>query len=315
VNPEPKKAVDMENLGCELMLRTDSPILVLTPHTGRRVPAELLEHEAWVPIEGRINDPAGLILQTAARQAGASLIAARYNPCFVDFNVPADNRSLEPGFGHLRVCRTYTARNEALYEAGSELSQNEIEARVEAYWRPFHALVAAEVQRLRRMHHNVLLLVSHASWWLSPFRLQPGALDCNIGTAMGKACDARLVGALTRTVQANGRSWVVNGQIADAFSARHYGKPADGIHAIEVEVAGRWRSDCATQCASDQGNGGSQTSTDSLALMVDILRSLEATLRDLPARPAYESMLETAAQHSPQRRTHPDSTGVHNSRR
>jgi N-formylglutamate deformylase len=291
----------MDNLGCELMTRTDSPILVLTPHTGRRVPSELLEHEAWVPIEGRINDPAGLILQTAAEQAGVSLITARYNPCFVDFNVPADNRSLAPGFGHLRVCRTYTARNEALYEPGSELSQEEIEARVEQYWRPFHAVVAAELQRLRGIHPNVLLLVSHASWWLSPFRLQPGARDCNVGTAMGKSCDSRLVSAMTKAVQTHGRSWIVNGQIADAYSARTYGKPADGIHAIEFEVAGRWRSDCATQCAADQGNGGSHDATDSFALMKDILASLDQATRDLPARPAHEGALETAGQHSPQR--------------
>ncbi|RDU96220.1 N-formylglutamate amidohydrolase [Trinickia dinghuensis] len=273
----------MQTPGCDSIVRADSPILVVTPHTGTDVPSELRRHTAWAPVQGRIVDPAGMLLQTAARRAGASLITARFNPCVIDFNVAADRRSLAPSFGHLRLCRTYNAGNEALYEPGAELDLEEVERRVEQYWRPFHDVVVAELERLRGLHENVLLLVSHASWWLSPYRLQPGALDCNIGTNLGKACDPRLVKALTDTVRAHGRSWVVNGQIAGAFAAQHYGTPRAGVHALEMEIAGRLRGDCAAQCAiATASSAESPPPGSSDTLMTDLLHAIEDELRGLP---------------------------------
>lgn len=266
----------MQTSGYEPIVRGDLPILVVTPHTGTAIPSELLRHPAWVPIEGRLADPAGTLLQSAARQAGASLLAGHYHPCVIDFNVAADNRSLTPSLNRLGLCRTHTSRGEALYEPGAELLADEVERRVEAYWRPFHRCVADELSRLRARHEHVLLLVSHASFWLSPYRLQPGAMDCNVGTYRGESCDRRLVSALTEAVQTHGRSWVVNGRIADCFAAQHYGQPAAGVHAIEMEVAGRWRSDCAAKVDEAVAGGAGLE-----AVWLDVLRALELRLKQL----------------------------------
>ncbi|MCO1368531.1 N-formylglutamate amidohydrolase [Burkholderia multivorans] len=207
------------------------------------MPEELKAHEAWKPIDGRLSDPAGVALLEAAQASGVTTIAAAVHPCVIDLNVALDNRPLSQRLNRTGLCRTHTSRGEALYAAGSEPSEAEVEARVERYWRPFHAALTAELLRLREMHGNVLLLTSHASSWLSPYRSHAGTTDCNAGTDQGASCDRRLVSALTATVQGFGRSWVVNGKLADVYAAQRYGMPEYGMHAIEMEAAGRWRGD------------------------------------------------------------------------
>ncbi|WP_118184685.1 N-formylglutamate amidohydrolase [Paraburkholderia phosphatilytica] len=278
----------MQTPGYRPIVRGDSPVLVITPHTGTAIPTDLLRHPAWVPVQGRVADPAGILLQESARRAGATLVAGHYHACVIDFNVAADNRSLTPSLSRQGLCRTHTSRGEALYEPGAELSADEVEARIGQYWQPFHARVGEEIARLRAIHEQVVLLVSHASFWLSPYRLQHGDLDCNIGTHRGEACDRRLVSALTDAARAQGRSWVVNGKIADCFAAQHYGHPDQGVHAIEVEVAGSWRSDCMARVGAtpaDDETAAARTDASPHApsdpTFDAVLAALDTTVRQL----------------------------------
>ncbi|SAL73470.1 N-formylglutamate amidohydrolase [Caballeronia arvi] len=252
------------------VIRGGAPILVATPHTGVIVPADLKAHETWKPIDGRLSDPAGVALLAAARERDVTTIAAAVHPCVIDFNVALDSRPLSQRLNRTGLCRTHTSRGEALYAPGFEPSEADVEARVEHYWRPFHAALTAELLRLREMHGNVLLLTSHASSWLSPYRTHSGTTDCNAGTHQGASCDRRLVSALTEAVQGLGRSWVVNGKLADVFAAQRYGMPANGIHVIEVEVAGRWRNDFESP---EHGNDGE---------MRDVLDALSRALDSMP---------------------------------
>lgn len=253
------------------VIRGDAPILVATPHTGVIVPEELKVHEAWKAIDGRLSDPAGVALLAAARELGVTTIAAAVHPCVIDFNVALDSRPLSQRLNRTGLCRTHTSRGEALYAPGFEPSEEEVEARVERYWQPFHAALTAELLRLRELHGNVLLLTSHASSWLSPYRSHSCTTDCNAGTHQGASCDRRLVSALTEAVQGFGRSWVVNGKLADVFAAQRYGMPANGIHVIEVEVAGRWRGEFESP---ERGNDGE---------MRDVLDALSRALDRMPA--------------------------------
>jgi N-formylglutamate deformylase len=261
------------------VFRGDAPILVATPHTGVIVPEELLAHVAWRPVDGRLSDPAGVALLAAAQAQGITTVAAEIHPCVIDFNVALDSRPLSPRLNRTGLCRTHTSRGEALYVPGREPSEAEVGERVERWWRPFHAALTAELLRLRAMHGNVLLLTSHASSWLSPYRSHSGATDCNAGTHQGASCDRRLVSALTEAVQGLGRSWVVNGKLADVFAAQRYGLPENGIHVIEVEVAGRWRSELEPPDGKD-------------AEMRDVLQALSQALNDMPpADAAFDATL------------------------
>lgn len=265
----------MQNTAYGRIFSADSPILLVTPHIGADIPVDLLAHSGWRYVRGRVADPAGLALQAIAPNCGVSTISARYHPCVIDFNVPNSNRPLSRRLSRSGLCRTHTAAGQALYDRDGEPDDAEVEARIERYWRPFHDAVAAELSRLRARHDHVLLLVFHASFWLSPYRDRFDASDCNVGTAHGKACDRQLLSCLTQHVEAHERSWVVNGRIADVFCAEHYGSPGTGVHAMEVEVAGRWR----TQFEQSRllGEDGAPFAASAAALF----GTLEAALRHL----------------------------------
>lgn len=265
----------MQNTAYGQLFSADSPILLVTPHTGADIPADLLAYSAWRDVQGRIADPAGLTLQASAPHCGVSSISARYHPCVIDFNVPNSERPLSRRMSRNGLCRTHTSAGQPLYGRDCEPDDAEVDARVERYWRPFHEAVAAELSRLRKLHDNVLLLVFHASFWLSPYRDRFDASDCNLGTAHGKACDRRLISCLTQHVEAHEHSWVVNGRIADVFCAEHYGSPGTGVHAMEVEIAGRWRAQF--EQSRLLGEDGAPFEASAAVLF----GSLEAALRNL----------------------------------
>ncbi|HKT96367.1 MAG TPA: N-formylglutamate amidohydrolase [Paraburkholderia sp.] len=253
------------------------PVLVVAPHIGTRVPAELLANPAWAPIDGRLSDPAGVAWLATARKRGMSTVSACIHPCVIDFNVATNNRSLSPRLNRVGLCRTHTSRAEPLYPHGSEPDEAVVDARIAAWWLPFHRMVTAEIVRLRAMHENIAVIFSHASSWLSPYREQAGGTDFNLGTHHGAACDRRLIATLTDAAQEHGRSWVVNGKLGGVFAAQHYGVPESGVHVVEVEIAGKWRSELEASGAAGLVCNSPQSD------MAALLDSASAAVLKLPA--------------------------------
>lgn len=261
--------------------RGELPVLVVAPHIGTHIPDELRAMAAWTPIEGRLSDPAGVAWATTARRCGISVIAASIHPCVIDLNVAIDNRSLTPRLNRVGLCKTHTSRGEPLYPEGCEPGEEVVARRIAECWQPFHDLVTTEVIRLRERHENIAVIVSHASSWLSPYRKQAGGSDFNLGTCQGYACDRHLVSAVTDVVEKHGRSWVVNGKLGGVFAAQRYGLPRSGVHAIEIEAAGKWRGEL------DAYQDGKRTCDAPQADMEVLLRAVEAAVSRLP-RPKQE---------------------------
>ena len=75
-------------------------------------------------------------------------------------------------------------------------------------------------------------------------RLFPGELPVfSIGTNGGTSCDAGLQDAVATACRATGESVVVNGRFRGGWITRHYGRPEDGVHAIQMELAQRFYLD------------------------------------------------------------------------
>ncbi|MFX7732114.1 N-formylglutamate amidohydrolase, partial [Acinetobacter baumannii] len=73
-------------------------------------------------------------------------------------NRPPDDRPLYPGAaGGTGLVPTHFFTSEPLYRDGAEPDAAEIAARREACWRPYHAALAAELERLRAEHGRALL--------------------------------------------------------------------------------------------------------------------------------------------------------------
>ncbi|KAF1020672.1 MAG: hypothetical protein GAK30_02376 [Paracidovorax wautersii] len=127
-------------------------------------------------------------LYAFAREMGALVIQATHSRYVIDLNRPPDGQSLYPGQTTTGLCPAETFRGEALYPPGAEPGEAERAERLTRYWRPYHDALAAELERLRGLHGQVLLWEAHSIASVLP-RLFEGRLpDLNIGTNGGASC-------------------------------------------------------------------------------------------------------------------------------
>lgn len=59
--------------------------------------------------------------------------------------------------------------------------------------------------------------------------------DLNLGTADGKSCAPGIGEALAKSVE--GYSVVLNGRFKGGYITRRYGDPANGVHAVQLELS------------------------------------------------------------------------------
>jgi formiminoglutamase len=115
----------------------------------------------------------------------------------------------------------------------------EIERRKRLHFVPYHAALASELARLREQYAHVVLYDCHSIRSLIP-RLFAGELPVfNIGTNRSKSCDAQLEADVARLTAQSRWPSVVNGRFTGGWITRHYGRPVDGIHAVQMELAFR----------------------------------------------------------------------------
>jgi len=219
--------------------RGDAPLIVSFPHTGTDIPAE---------IESRLASPwlarkdadwwVGLLYDFAA-DLGATTIRTAISRTVIDVNRDPSGVSLYPGQATTELCPTATFDGEPLYRSGEGPGADEIAERRGLYFEPYHAALAAEIERLRAVHDRVVLYEAHSIRSVVP-RLFDGLLpNFNIGTHSGASCDAALTGAVEACCDATAFSRVTNGRFKGGYTTRRYGQPGQGVHAIQMELACR----------------------------------------------------------------------------
>jgi N-formylglutamate amidohydrolase len=114
----------------------------------------------------------------------------------------------------------------------------EVELRRQRYWQPYHDALAGLIADNRRRLGFALLLDAHSIRSRVP-RLFTGRLpDINIGTADGASCHPDVMEPLLAILAAQSQfSYVVNGRFKGGHITRHYGSPANGVHALQIELA------------------------------------------------------------------------------
>ena len=175
---------------------------------------------------------------------GAPLIAARFPRAFVDANrapgeldpamfdaplVSVGPRSprVAAGLGVIpRVVR------DGLEIYGARLPAGEAAFRLEHFYRPYHAALADLVDADARPNS-----VSPSSSIAIRCRRRPRRHDIVLGDCYGEAAAPELIAQTQKILTGLGFSVARNAPYAGGYTTHLYGRPRDGVHALQIEVS------------------------------------------------------------------------------
>jgi N-formylglutamate deformylase len=220
--------------------RGSAPLLVSMPHIGTEIPPEL--RGRYVPRALAVEDTDWHLarLYDFAGELGASVLQPRYSRYLIDLNRPPDDAPMYPGASNTELCPTRFFTGDPLYAGGREPTAEEKALRREQYWQPYHDALAAELARLKAEHGFVLLWDAHSIRSEIPWLFEGVLPDLNIGTAGGASADASIADAVTAAAARHPEySHVLNGRFKGGYITRRYGRPAEHVHAVQLEMGQR----------------------------------------------------------------------------
>lgn len=218
--------------------RGEAPLIVSMPHVGTHLPADIAD--TMTPIARHVIDTDWHVdrLYDMAPAMGATTVAATHSRYVVDLNRAPDNRPLYPGADNTELVPLTTFDHEPIYLPGQEPDQGEVARRVALYWQPYHERLAEEVARLSAVHDRVVLWEGHSIRSHVPRFFEGRLTDFNLGTAGGESCDPELARAIEAEAATNNSfTSVLNGRFKGGYITRRFGKPAEGVHTIQLELS------------------------------------------------------------------------------
>jgi N-formylglutamate deformylase len=214
------------------------PLLVSMPHVGTHIPPEI--GAAMTPAALQLPDTDWHLeqLYDFLEELGASVLIATHSRYVIDLNRSRDNTNLYPGLDTTGLCPIDTFHKEPLYRAGKMPDQAAIQQRCAEYWDPYHGALADELQRIRSEHGIAMLWDAHSICSVVPRFFNGRLPDFNLGSAGGTSCGPGLTERLRAiAVSATNYSLAVNGRFQGGYITRNYGKPAEHIHAVQLELS------------------------------------------------------------------------------
>lgn len=227
-----------------------APVLVDSPHSGLVLPDEfgtIASLDALRTTWDAFVDE----LWGDAPAHGATLIAATFPRAFIDVNRREDDLDpallatpwptpLEPtdysrrGMG---LIRRLALPDVPMYAA--PLSVDAVQRRIVTYYRPYRKAVGQRLRELRAEHDTVFYLDAHSMKSRgNEMNVDAGALrpDVVVSDRRGATADPRHTAFVAAHFRDQGYSVQINDPYQGGDLVRTFGAPADGVHAIQVEV-------------------------------------------------------------------------------
>jgi N-formylglutamate amidohydrolase len=237
---------------CEIRLPDEQtvPFVFNSPHSGRYYPPEFLEATCLDRQEIRRSEDLLVDrLFAPVVPLGAPLMSAVYPRAFLDVNrepYELDPKMFSgrlPTFANVRSLRVagglgtiprVVSDSANIYKG--PLAVDEALSRIERIYRPYHDTL----RRLLAQTHvafGVAVLVDCHSMPSNirggPSRLRP---DFVLGDRFGTSCAPELMDCAASALQALGYTVCRNKPYAGGFITEHYGRPARGLHALQIEI-------------------------------------------------------------------------------
>jgi N-formylglutamate deformylase len=219
------------------LYRGHLPLLVSMPHMGSFIPASLAGSLLPRALDSEDADWHMDRLYDFVLDMGASVLRPRFSRYVIDLNRPPDDAPMYPGAANTELCPTRFFTGEPIYRSGQEPCDKEKLRRRDAYWQPYHDALSQELTRLVAAHGRVLLWDAHSIRSQLPWLFEGRLPDLNVGTANGESADPAIAQAVMQACAKEPRySHVLNGRFKGGYITRRYGRPAQGIHAVQLEL-------------------------------------------------------------------------------
>ncbi|WOI32573.1 N-formylglutamate deformylase [Tritonibacter scottomollicae] len=212
-----------------------SPLVLGLPHTGTEVPEDI---SANLNAQGRgLADTDWHIHDLYAGLAdGVTTVRTPIHRYVIDVNRDPSGVSLYPGQNTTTLVPLTDFDGNPIWE--HEPDAAEITRRRDTYHAPYHAALTAEMERVKALHGFAILYDCHSIRGDIPFLFDGRLPDFNVGTNLGTTCSRDLeVMVFNHCQQAEGYTSVLNGRFKGGWTTRHYGRPNEGWHAIQMELA------------------------------------------------------------------------------
>jgi N-formylglutamate amidohydrolase len=216
----------------------DTPLLISVPHCGVGIPPKISSRMTRSALLRPDTDWHVEKLYDFAPGLGAGLMTANLSRYVVDLNRDPHGQPLYPGADNSELVPLRTFASEPIYLQGEEPDDADIDSRRELYWRPYHACISAELERLHERFGVAVLWDAHSIASRVPRFFKGRLADLNLGSAGGASAAAPLIRQVFDLIQDSARfSSVLDGRFTGGYITRHYGQPELGVHALQLEMA------------------------------------------------------------------------------
>lgn len=211
------------------------PIILGMPHAGTFVPSEI---RAALNERGQGLDDTDWDIDRLydGLAPGVTTVRAEFHRYVIDANRDPSGASLYPGQNTTGLVPLTDFDGHDIWMTPPDTA--EIQRRRAAYHAPYHAALEGEMERVCRRHGFAILFDCHSIRSRIPFLFDGVLPDFNIGTKDGVTCAPVIESAAAEIcAKAEGYTSVVNGRFKGGWTTRHYGRPEQGWHAVQMEIA------------------------------------------------------------------------------
>jgi N-formylglutamate amidohydrolase len=215
------------------------PILLSIPHSGTQFPDEV--RDQFKPELSAAPEDTDWFVETLydfAPEMGITVLTANYSRWVIDLNRDPQSKPLyNDGRLITALCPVTTFTGTPLYgDERKDIDPAEILRRTKAYFDPYHQQVSSKLEELRNRHGRVLLWDCHSiRRAVSTIHRDPFP-DLILGDVDGTSASPGLIEAVMTTLDHSTYSVGHNHPFKGGFITRHFGRPANHQHALQLEM-------------------------------------------------------------------------------
>ena len=232
------------------------PLVVSSPHSGRNYPQKFVDASDLTPLRLRSSEDSFVDeIFDSAPTLGAPFLKALFPRAFLDVNrqpfeldpsmfsdilpnfVTTQNSRISAGLG--TIARV-VSNGEKIYR--DKLTFIEAETRINNFYWPYHQTLKTLIDDTKNEFGYCILLDCHSmpsgtNRYKNSCRSSNGRLgDIVLGDCFGTSCHKDIINSAIDILSGYGFSVRRNIPYAGGFITRNYGKPREGVHAIQIEL-------------------------------------------------------------------------------